>query len=197
MYRSTHLAAAKHGLKLCDSLNIPRRCDWTRLSPSGQELKPPLARTSISGPPPSDPDAEAAQKQAQQRAEVAARALSLQSTRTPDMTKQDRQPQIGADRGGFVPPTDERRKLKGFDAIPEEQRFSPRRDIENRMSPPNPQLISPTAASLGKLNGNGSVDESSGTNSKLREGAQTSSRDTIFAPKSTLGHAHIEAEDRR
>lgn len=86
--------------------------------------------------------------------------------------------------------------MKGFAPVPEEERFSPRRDIENKMSPPNPQLVSPTAASLGKNKSSG-ADVSRGSNPMRRGENRVGSRDTIFATKSALGHTHIEAEDER
>jgi hypothetical protein len=166
-----------------------------RVSPSGQSLKPPLKLTKAAGPPaPTDPVTEEARKQAAQRAELAARVTSKQAAAKPK--KENRQSKVGDKRGGYKPPTEEGRRLGGFKAVPEEQRFSPRREIENKMSPPNPQLISPTGASLGKS----VIDSnSSGPSRPKRGGAeakqQVGSRDTIFATKSALGHTHVEAAE--
>ena len=156
------------------------RCVRNRLSPSGKALKPPLARTSLSGPPPPDPGTEEARKQAEVRAEIAARALSKKSS-PKTVNKQDRQSPIGAKRKGFAP-------------IPEEKRFSPRRDIEDKMSPPNPQLVSPTAASLGK----GVRAGADGSPGSTRRGAKRpTSRETIFDTNNALAHTHIEPGDER
>ena len=166
--------AARVSLKLSVVLN--------RLSPSGQALKPALTRTSLSGPPPSDPGTEEARKQAEMRAEIAARALSKKLSPKP-ANKQDRRSPIGGKRKGFAP-------------IPEEKRFSPRRDIEDKMSPPNPQLVSPTAASLGKGVRSG-VDGSPGSKPSQRGAKRPTSRETIFATNNALAHTHIEPADER